>query len=157
MQISGIQQAQTGLPFDLRGTVDNLHTSLTDRPQLIGAAYPSGRGKLVAGGVITGPNVAAFGNAPYGESVSIHRNKYYGPGFVNTDAVFQKTQTLFEQVKLQLRVESYNILNHPNFNSPSASSLSIASPTFGISQSQIGQNDTTTGARQIQAALKLIF
>lgn len=157
IQLSGIEQVQTGQPFDLRGTVDNLHTGVTDRPQLTGDPYPSGRGTIVSGGKIVGPNVKAFSNAPYGQSVSIHRNKFYGPGFVNTDAVFQKTQTLREQVKLQLRVESYNLFNHPNLKAPPFSSLGIASPTFGISQSQIGQNDSTTGARQIQVALKLVF
>jgi hypothetical protein len=83
------------------------------------------------------------------------RNTFHGPGFVNTDAVFQKTQTLHEQVKLIFRAESYNLLNHPNFTSPS--SLTFSSATFGISQSQVGQNDGTTGARQIQGALKLVF
>lgn len=157
IEISGIEQAQTGLPFDLRGTVDNLHTSLTNRPELIGNPYPSGRGTIVAAGKIVGPNVKAFANAPYGESVSIHRNKFYGPSFVNTDAVFQKTQTLYNQVKLIFRVESYNVLNHPNLQAPPFASLSIASPTFGVSQSEVGQNDGTTGARQIQGALKLVF
>jgi hypothetical protein len=158
IQISGIQQVQSGLPFDIRGTVDNLHTGLTNRPQLIGAPYPSGRGTIVAaGGKITGPSVNAFGNAPYDQSVSIHRNKFYGPGFVDTDVVFQKTQTLHEQLKLVFRAESYNVFNHPNLLAPSASSLSIASPTFGVSQSEVGQNDGTTGARQIQGALKVIF
>ncbi len=139
------------------GLVDNLHTSLTNRPQLIGDPYPSERGKIVSGGKIVGPNVKAFANAPFGESASIHRNKFYGPGFINTDAVFQKTQTLYEQVKIQLRVESYNVFNHPNLQAPPFSSLGISSPTFGISQSQVGQNDGTTGARQIQLALKVIF
>jgi Carboxypeptidase regulatory-like domain/TonB dependent receptor len=158
IQISGIQQVQSGLPFDIRGTVDNLHTGLTNRPQLIGAPYPSGRGTIVAaGGKITGPSVNAFGNAPYDQSVSIHRNKFYGPGFVDTDVVFQKTQTLHEQLKLVFRAESYNVFNHPNLLAPALSSLSIASPTFGVSQSEVGQNDGTTGARQIQGALKLIF
>jgi hypothetical protein len=157
IQISGIEQVQSGLPFDLRGTVDNLHTSLTDRPELVGAPYPSGRGTKVAAGKIVGPSVKAFANAPYGESVSIHRNRFYGPGFINTDAVFQKTQTLYEEVKIQFRAESYNVLNHPNLEAPPFASLGIASPTFGIAQSQIGQNDGTTGARQIQGAIKLIF
>jgi len=156
MQISGIQQVQTGLPFDLRGTVDNLHTGFLDRPELVGAPYPSQRGTIVAsGGKITGPSVKAFANAPYGESLSIHRNAFYGPGFVNTDAVFQKTQTLHEQVKLIFRAESYNVFNHANLNSPAG--LSIASPVFGVSLSQVGQNDGTTGARQIQGALKVVF
>ncbi len=155
IQLSGIQTVQTGLPFDIRGTRDNLHTGLTNRPQLIGAPYPSGRGTIVAAGKITGPSAAAFANAPFGESVSVRRNAFSGPGFTNTDLVFQKTQTLHEQFKLIFRAESYNIFNHPNMSSPA--SLSIASSTFGISTSQIGQNDGTTGARQIQASLKLAF
>ena len=157
IQISGIQQAQSGLPFDLRGTVDNLHTGVNNRPQLIGAPYPSGRGTIVASGKITGPSQAAFGNAPFDQNVSIGRNKFYGPGFVNTDVVFQKTQPIGERVKIVFRAESYNVLNHPNFVAPPAASLSIASSTFGISQAQVGQNDGTTGARQIQGALKVVF
>ena len=101
--------------------------------------------------------MAAFSNAPFDENVSIHRNKFIGPGFVNTDVVFQKTQTIFEQMKIVFRAESYNVLNHPNMSSPPSSSLTLGSPTFGVSQSQVGQNDATTGARQIQGALKLVF
>jgi hypothetical protein len=157
IQFSGIEQAQSGLPIELRSTADNLHTGVTNRPELIGAAYPSHRGTIVATGKITGPSAAAFTNAPFGEALSIRRNKFDGPGFVNTDVVFQKTQTLREQVKLVFRAESYNVLNHPNMSAPPAGSLSIVSPTFGVSQGQVGQNDGTTGARQIQGALKLIF
>jgi hypothetical protein len=160
IQISGIQQVQTGLPFDLRGRVDNLHTSVTNRPELIGAPYPSHRGQITAKGKIVGPSEAAFANAPFDESVSIHRNKFYGAGFVNTDVVLQKTQTLREQVKLVFRAESYNVFNHPNMSSPdtvSHNSLTLGSPTFGVATSQVGQNDGTTGARQIQGAIKLIF
>ncbi len=155
IQISGIQQAQTGLPFELRGTRDNLHTGLTNRPQLVGKPYPSNRGEKLSGGVVTGPSASAFANAPFGQDLSIRRNAFHGPGFVNTDAVVQKTQTLHEDLKLVLRVESYNVLNHPNFDSPS--SLNFTSPTFGLSTSQVGQNDGTTGARQLQGAIKVIF
>lgn len=156
IEISGIQQVQTGLPFDLRGTRDNLHTALTNRPQLIGSPYPSGRGTISPkGGKITGPSAKAFANAPFDQDLSIHRNKFYGPGFVNTDVTFQKTQTLHEQVKLVFRAESYNVFNHPNLKAPA--SLSISSPVFGISQSEVEQNDVTTGSRQIQGALKLVF
>lgn len=157
IELSGIQQAQTGLPFDLRGTVDNLHTSVNNRPEMIGNPYPSGRGTITSSGKIVGPAMAAFTNAPFDVSDSIHRNKFYGPGYIDTDAVFQKTQTIHESVKLVFRAESYNIFNHPNLVSPSASSLALGSPTFGISQGEVQQNDGTTGARQIQGALKLIF
>jgi len=155
VQISGIQQAQTGLPFELRGTIDNLHAGVIGRPQLVGKPYPSNRGQILSTGVVTGPAASAFDNAPFGEDVGIRRNTFHGPGFVNTDAVFQKTQQLKERLQLVLRVESYNILNHPNFESPS--SLTISSSSFGQSTSQVGRNDGTTGARQLQGAIKVVF
>ncbi|GGG67406.1 TonB-dependent receptor [Edaphobacter dinghuensis] len=160
IQLSGIQQAQSGLPFDLRSRVDNLHTSVTNRPELIGAPYPSHRGQITSKGKIVGPSMAAFANAPFGENVAIHRNKFYGPSFVNTDVVLQKTQTIHEQFKVVLRAESYNVLNHPNMSAPDTvthNSLTLGSPTFGVATSQVGQNDGTTGARQIQGAVKIIF
>ena len=155
IQLSGIEQIQSGLPMDLRGTVDNLHTGLNNRPELTGSPYPSGRGTISSQGVVTGPARSAFSNAPFDQNVSIHRNKFYGPGFVNTDMVFQKSQSIHERFKVVFRAESYNLFNHPNFASPA--SLTISSPLFGISNAQIGQNDGTTGARQLQGALKLVF
>ncbi len=162
IEISGIEQVQTGLPFDIRGTVDNMHTSLVGRPMLVGKPYPSGRGTIVAGGKIVGPAASAFANAPFGQDVAIHRNLFSGPGFVNTDVVFQKTQTIYERMKVVFRAESYNVLNHPNFVTPGNSGLSTGtvstgSALFGISTAQVGQADGTTGARQIQGAVKLIF
>jgi hypothetical protein len=155
IQISSIQQAQTGLPFELRGSRDNLHAGVTDRPQLIGKPYPSNRGQKVAGGVVTGPAASAFTNAPFGQDLAIRRNAFHGPGFVNTDAVFQKTQQLHENLRLVLRVEGYNVFNHPNFESPST--LNVTSSSFGLSTAQVGQNDGTTGARQLQGAIKVVF
>jgi hypothetical protein len=160
IQISGLDTVQTGLPFDIRGTIDNLHTGLTDRPQLIGNPYAVKRGTITSNGKFTGVARAAFANAPYGQSVSIHRNQYYGPSFYDTDLVFQKTQSIYGSAKLVFRAESYNVLNHPNMVSPASAttgSNGIASSTFGISTAQVGQNDWTTGARQIQGALKIIF
>jgi hypothetical protein len=155
IQISGVQQAQTGLPFELRGTIDNLHAGVIGRPQLVGKPYPSNRGQILSTGVVTGPAANAFANAPFGEDVGIRRNTFHGPGYLDTDAVFQKTQQLKERLQLVLRVEGYNVFNHPNFESPS--SLSISSSTFGQSTSQVGQNDGTTGARQLQGAIKVVF
>jgi hypothetical protein len=155
IEVSGIQQVQSGLPFDLRGTVDNLHTGLNNRPALVGAAYPAGRGTKTAQGVVTGPARSAFANAAFGQNTAIRRDKFYGPSFVNTDVVFQKTQTVLERFKVVLRAESYNVLNHPNFTAPASDTIS--SSVFGISTSQVGQNDGTTGARQIQGAVKLVF
>jgi hypothetical protein len=162
IQLSGIETAQSGQPFDLRASRDNLHSGVNNRPQLVGNPYPSNRGSIVAQGKVSGPNRSAFGRAPYGSPVNIHRNKFYGPSYVDTDMVFQKTQTLHESIKLVFRAESYNVFNHPNMGSPTNGaatngSNNIASPLFGVSRDQIGYPDGTTGARQIQGALKVIF
>ena len=85
---------------------------------------------------------------------NVARNFFYGPGEDTWDLALAKTTSIRENVKFQLRIESYNIANHPQFAKPTNN---ISSPTFGQSLSQVGQSDGTTGARQFQFAGKLIF
>ena len=66
-----------------------------------------------------------------------------------------KTVGITERVKFQLRVESYNIFNRPDF-SKTPNNYTYDS-NFGYSYSQIGQPDGTTGARQFQIAGKITF
>jgi len=155
IELSGIEQIQTGLPFDLRGTRDNLHTGLSNRPELVSKPTWTKRGKATAYGKYVGVDVGSFANAPYDESVSIHRNTFHTTGYVDTDAVFQKTATIWHQVKLIFRAESYNLLNHPNMSAPYSGT--IGSPYFGVATSEVQQNDGTTGARQFQGSLKISF
>jgi hypothetical protein len=69
---------------------------------------------------------------------------------VNKDTPIHK---LGETVNLQFRTEIFNVLNHPNFSVPSATVLTQTgiNPTAGL----IGA--TTTPARQVQLALKVVF
>ena len=65
----------------------------------------------------------------------------------------------------QISVEVFNLMNHANFTSPGAlqgPAASAAISVFGSANSAISQTagvipSTTTTARQIQLALKLIF
>ena len=66
-----------------------------------------------------------------------------------------KNQDITERVKLQLRFEFYNLFNRVQFGQPDNAIADIG--TFGTSSSQLGQPDGTTGARQIQFGLKLLF
>ena len=59
------------------------------------------------GWVITPPEPGQFGN--------MGRNIVYGPGYVDLDFSVIKTFTYRERVKLELRGEFFNILNHANF------------------------------------------
>jgi hypothetical protein len=50
------------------------------------------------------------------------------------------------------------MFNRTQFASPAANGANIiGNPNFGYSTSQVGQNDGTTGARQVQIGAKLNF
>ena len=81
---------------------------------------------------------------------------------MNFNLSFAKKTKITERVGLEFRVESYNIFNHPHFTNPGADASSLgnliaAGPLFGVITSTVQQPDSTTSARQVQAALKLSF
>ncbi len=149
-QISGITTISSGLPFDIFGNRDNQHTGLSDRPDLIGNPNPpAGSDKTQ-----TGPAATAFALAPFGRAGNMGRNHFVGPGIVNFDMTLKKTTALTERIKLDIRSEFYNLFNRAQFGQPVNS---IVSGEFGMSLSQVGRPDGTSGARQIQFATKIIF
>jgi hypothetical protein len=150
-EISGITTFQTGQPYDIFGDRENQHTGLSDRAELVGpTAIPAGAPRIQ-----TGPPLSAFGLADYDTASNLSRNKFYGPGVNNWNAALLKDQSITERVKLQLRFEFYNLFNRVQFGQPD--NLIADTGTFGLSSSQVGQPDGTTGARQIQFAMKLLF
>jgi hypothetical protein len=79
-------------------------------------------------------------NIPAGQAQrfgSVGRNTVIGPGFFNIDLGLFRTISLTEHVKLQLRGEALNVLNHPNFSNPGADVSSSAS--FGYITQTVGQ------------------
>jgi hypothetical protein len=65
-----------------------------------------------------------------------------------------KNTSITERVKLQFRLETYNLFNHPQFGQ---FDNFLSDSTFGQSLSTITRPDGTTSARQLQFALKLLF
>jgi hypothetical protein len=83
------------------------------------------------------------------------RDSIPGIGLVNLDLAIVKRTTFFhEKLNTELRVESFNTLNHPEFATPTSGSggAAINSPLFG----QITQTVTGTG-RVGQIALRVTF
>jgi hypothetical protein len=87
------------------------------------------------------------------------RNSIIGPGFFNIDMGVSKSFKMpwSEKQRLRLRMDSFNILNHPSFNPPgtnngfqNSTSLSDTS-TFGIITS------TSSTPRVLQFALRYEF
>ena len=165
-QISGIASFQTGLPYDIFGPLDTLHTGVPDRATVIDSSVlktvPT-TGKYFNGGVFTGFNPAAFNledgvsaPIPWGIPANVVRNQWYGPGVNRWDVSLSKATALTERVEFQLRLETYNLFNRVQFAKP-YNYTAYAGSYFGYSFSQVGQIDGTTGARQIQIAGKLTF
>jgi hypothetical protein len=87
---------------------------------------------------------------PAERTYGMPRDSIPGIGLVNLDlAIVKRTAFFHERLNSELRVESFNTLNHPEFATPTAS---INSPLFG----QITQTVTGTG-RVGQIALRLVF
>jgi hypothetical protein len=165
-ELTGIVAWQSGLPYDILGYLDTLHTGLADRATVVNPSalktIPSA-GKVLpdSGGVFTGYNLAAFndetGNAlpiPWGIPSNVLRNQFYGPGINNWNVSLAKDTKIKEKVDFQLRFEFYNLFNRVQFAKPDAN---IGDVLFGYSTSQVGQNDGTTGARQVQIGAKFNF
>jgi hypothetical protein len=98
--------------------------------------------------------------AQWGTFGNMRRNVFRGPGYGNIDMSIGKTFKLSERLSLQARGEVFNILNHPNFATPTTNleSSTIAgipqyTPDVAESNPVVGSG----GSRHIQLGLKVIF
>jgi Carboxypeptidase regulatory-like domain/TonB dependent receptor len=149
--LTGIVEAQTGHPFDVLVNVDSNHTGEWTRlTQIGGTGQPPGTDKTY-----TGPATGSFIITPFDVQPNTGKNEFYGPNLVNVDTAVLKNTALTEKVKLQFRLEVYNLFNHTQFAQPD--NLYQDGALFGQSTTTITRPDLTTSARQLQVALKLLF
>ena len=94
-------------------------------------------------------NTAAFTNPPAYSFGTDSRTEpdLRNPGTISFDTAMSRWQPIRERMRLQFRADMYNILNHPNLGSPSAS---VTSSTFG-------QITSKSGNRTITMSLRLEF
>jgi hypothetical protein len=159
-QLSGISQWQTGNPLNVTttstftGTANVLHPNLL-APVQYGLTRPSATTvqwfnpatctTATAGCIFQLPSTG-FGN--------LARNALRGPGFADTDFSIEKNTTIYEAVKFQLRVDAFDIFNHPSFGNPTTSANST---TFGIISSTRFPVGDLGSSRQLQIVGKIIF
>ena len=72
------------------------------------------------------PNI--FARAPYGVFGNAGRNFFHGPGIEDTDLSLIKVLKFTENYRIEMRMDSFNVFNHTQFNSPTSN---IASGNFG--------------------------
>lgn len=85
-----------------------------------------------------------FSNSP-GQTGSLERAVFNGPNYVNFDAALAKNFRIRESVKLQVRLEGFNALNHTNFFF--GQFQDISSTNFGKITSAFGSRVVQLGAR----------
>ncbi len=161
--LSTIVQYQTGNPVNLTNTSTFTGVSGVVRPnlvgpnvtrkiQVVGATNVSYiQSTVCAGGVVT--STCSYQNTTNSLG-NMSRNMIFGPGFADVDLSAQKDTKIFEGLNFKLRVDAFDILNHPNFGQPSGSTTSAS---FGqISATRFAISDGGS-SRQLQVSGKFVF
>jgi hypothetical protein len=95
-------------------------------------------------------NTSLFSVNPLGDIGDAKRRFFYGPGIENSDMALLKTVTFKESRTLELRLETFNIFNHAQFDGAGSVNGNFGSATFGAVQS-------AASPRLLQAAAKFHF
>jgi hypothetical protein len=85
---------------------------------------------------------------------NMQRNAVTGSGYADLDLSGEKETKIFENLSFTLRVDAFDILNHPNFGQPSGN---VQSTSFGqITATRFATSDGGS-SRQLQLSGKFIF
>ncbi len=145
-QLSAIVQSQSGNPVNLVTSNSTLNgTPNTVRPDVIGPIRTIGSvDQWFDTTAFTAVN--RFGN--------LGRNVVIGPAYHNTDLSLIKNTALPRNMRLQCRVDVFDLWNHPNFGPPGNL---VGSPMFGrITRTRFATGEAGS-SRQIQLAARLSF
>ena len=156
-ELQGVLQAQAGPPFN--PTVGFDRARLGGGGPSDGSQRPTYAGLPGANLILGDPqrwfDPTFFALPPAGMYGNLGRNVLNGPGLVTIDLAVHKVLWRTERQSLRLRVEAFNIANHPNFQMPSSLRLFTSSLNRVGSAGRI--TETTTTSRQVQLALKWVF
>ncbi len=153
-EVSGLTRFGTGLPVtlvnnndtSLLGTAPNgINNNGIDEP-----AFTPGNLRLqhrpgafaFDTGLFSLPALGTLGNA--------RRRFFSGPGVDNTDVAISKTTPLWENTRLELRGEAFNVVNHGQFFGPAAVQGNISAGNFG-------QIQTASPPRLMQLSARIAF
>lgn len=145
-QLAAIVQSQSGNPVNIVTTNSALNgLPNTVRPDVTGPIRIVGRvDQWFDPSVFTA--VDRFGN--------LGRNVVIGPAFNNTDVSVTRSAQLLRTLRLQFRVDAFDLFNHPNLGSPGNI---VGTPAFGkITRTRLPTGEAGS-SRQIQLAVRLWF
>jgi len=164
-QLNTIVTAQSGRPIPLVCSCDTSGTGFPtpsnslQRPDLVPGQSVINSNWESAPDSLGYLNGNAFVAAPTGTFGTLGRNAIYGPKFWNLDFAVLKDTQLRERLMLQLRLEFFNIFNHPNFALPGFSITPGSNDLITQTPDQAQTNPGLGGGgpRVIQIGAKILF
>jgi hypothetical protein len=152
--VNSIVLLQGGFPFTPQLSYNPSNNGDTRNP-VRPFANPAFTGSIITGNPNQWFNPAAFLAPPANSGFygNLGRDTLIGPGLATWDFSTVKDTRLKERLTLQFRAEIFNLLNRANFNTPN---LIVFTPS-GVSGTAGAITSTSTTARQVQFALKLLW
>jgi Carboxypeptidase regulatory-like domain len=158
-QLAPIIRALSGIPLNvLTGTDASLTGVGLDRPNYVANADPY---RSSWGPSLQYLNPAAFTPNAAGTYGNLGRDVLRGPGQLQFDLSLSRIFGIHESVRLEVRAEAFNIINHTNFIAAATGTGIPGISTSGISlaenSSNFGQITSAGDPRILQFAMKLYF
>jgi hypothetical protein len=152
-QLSGILYLRSGLPLQITQSQSMLSTGITNN-----------RPNTICDPVLANPTIDKFFNTACFQQVSdttgtfgnTGRNSVRGPGDFNIDTSVIKNTTI-GKISTEVRLEVFNILNHPQFANPNGQ---LGNAAFGTISAMLASPSCAlcgTTERQMQVAFKMKF
>jgi hypothetical protein len=145
-ELAAVIQAQSGNPF----TIVTSNASLNGVPNTV---RPDVTGPItIIGDVNHWFDPSVFVAAPHFGNLG--RNTVPGPAFRNADVSLIKEDRVTRDVRLQFRLDVFDLFNHANFASPGNI---VGTPAFGkITRTRLPSGEAAS-SRQVQLVMKALF
>jgi hypothetical protein len=156
-----IYSMASGSPVDIMDGIcqSNIGASCMDRPN----AVPGVSSQLSNPNKLQWFNVQAFALQPQFTFGNLGRNTVIGPHLFSVDTTLDKDFRFTERLNVQLRLDAFNLFNHPNFGSPGNALTADHLDANGVPIVGSGGFGTITSLnpnvsmRQLQISLKVVF
>ncbi len=152
-ELAPIVSFQSGNPFNIVFASSGVTGSgNTIRPNVSGPVQVTGNPSQWIG------NLTVFSN-PGNNFGNLGRNSVVGPGFGDVDLALIKNTKINERYTFQIRMDAFDLLNHPNYGQPNnVIALPFTSTsTFGQILSTRFPTGDSGSSRQLQVAAKVTF
>jgi hypothetical protein len=122
-RLTGVYQIHSGIPFTPTVSNNGVDDSGTEASQC-GCGF-SWLPNVVGNPSVSNPsyqgwfNTAAFATPASGTFGNTKRDMLIGPNWRDLDLSLGKTFQIYEALHLEIRADSFNAFNHPNFSQPS--------------------------------------